>query len=146
MKPVTPTKNKCQALYGCKQQSQWCKSDQGKKCNRAQHPKVQETQYIKVTNAHNDSSKTASPHQDAATLTDKQVNTSHQPVIVPAPHLYLIILQLMTETNLSAQFKQYGPIKSVQMTENAVTSTNGVVVKMASIEYTELHLSLGQKK
>ena len=104
IKPGTPTKKKCIALYGHNQQSQWCKQCQGKKkCNRVQIPTVQDKQNTEVTNPYNYSSKTAGPHQDAATLTDKQVDTNHQPTTAPALRLYLTLPKTMTETTLQEQ-------------------------------------------
>ena len=44
----------------------------------------------------------------------------------------------MTETTLHAQFELFRPFKSLLMIEEAVTSTNDGVVKLAYIKYSEL--------
>ena len=102
------------------------------KCTRAEHPIAQDIQISKVTNANNNSSKTASPQNYAATLTNRQVETRHYTVSLPAPRLYLILPEPMTETSLWAQLKQYGPIKSLPMIEKEGPSNNGGIVKMAT--------------
>ena len=67
--------------------------------------------------------------------TNKKLDSDHQPK-VPAPHLYLVLPEPKRETNLCAQFKQYGLIQTIWMT-NAATSTNNNVFKLASVKYSE---------
>ena len=96
--------------------------------NIAQYPILQEIQK-KDSNAEDDNNKTTSPQREGATLTNRQVETSHQAVRRPAPCLYLILPEPVTETNLCSQFEQYRPIKSVQMIENAGPSNNKGILK-----------------
>mgnify|MGYP007123542841 CR=1 FL=1 len=78
--------------------------------------------------------KTTGLPQYAATLTNKQDDTDHQPASAPAPQLYLILQKPMMEITLCPQFKQFWPINSVLTIENAMISTNNVIVKLAYIK------------